>query len=96
MIVEVIESHGCTCQYKVGDKFYFDGTGNLLTKLAPKRMCIYALSELDKLIHSAMELTFAGIDPNKMLFKQAGCFDVGLKCGGVGHIAMELRVEDRK
>ena len=56
IVIEVIESHGCNSQHKVGDKIYFDGAGSLLTKLSPKRICIYALSVLDKLIHSALEL----------------------------------------
>ena len=95
IIAEVIESHGCNSRHKVGDKFYFDGSGNLLTKLSPKRICIYALSELDKLIHSANELLYAGINPNEMRFNQASCFDSGLKCGGWGNIVMRLSVIER-
>jgi uncharacterized repeat protein (TIGR04076 family) len=95
IIAEVVESHGCNSQHKVGDKFYFDGAGNLLTKLCPKKICIYAISELDKLIHSANELFYVGTDPNEMRFKRTSCFDVGLKCGGWGQIVLELKVVDR-
>ncbi|MFX1374746.1 MAG: hypothetical protein ACFFA0_02935 [Promethearchaeota archaeon] len=94
-VVEVIESHGCNSQHKVGDKFYFDGAGNLLTSLSPKKICIYALAELDKLIFAANELLLAGINPNHMRFKRASCFDVGLKCDGWGQIIMELKVMNR-
>ncbi|MHA2100516.1 MAG: hypothetical protein ACW99A_17715, partial [Candidatus Kariarchaeaceae archaeon] len=38
IVIEVIESNGCNSQHKVGDKFLFDGAGNLLTKLCPKRI----------------------------------------------------------
>ena len=96
IIAEVVDSHGCASQHKVGDKFYFDGAGNLLTKLCPKRICIYALGSLQQRIFAANELLYAGIDPNEMRFKRNGCFDVGVKCGGWGHIVMELRVEERK
>jgi uncharacterized repeat protein (TIGR04076 family) len=96
MIVEVVESHGCNSQHKVGDKFYFDGSGNLLTKLCPKRICISAMSSVAALIQASSELFYAGVDPNEMRFKRAGCGDVGIRCGGWGHIAMELRVEERK
>ncbi len=96
MIVEVVESHGCNSQHKVGDKFYFDGSGNLLTKLCPKRICISAMSSVAALIQASSELFYAGVDPNEMRFKRAGCSDVGVRCGGWGHIAMELRVEERK
>ena len=96
IVVEVVKSHGCNSQHKEGDKLYFDGAGNLLTKLCPKRVCIYALSAVHFLVFASNELFYAGIDPNDMRFKRAGCFDVGVKCGGWGNIVMEIRVEDRK
>src|SRR4030042_1983979 len=96
IVVEVVESHGCNSQHKVGDKFYFDGAGNLLTKLCPKRICFGALHSMPTLIYAAHELFYAGMDPNEMRFKRTGCVDVGVNCGGWGHIVMEVRVEDRK
>ncbi|MCK4899749.1 MAG: TIGR04076 family protein [Anaerolineales bacterium] len=96
IVVEVVESHGCNSQHKQGDKFYFDGAGNLLTKLCPKKVCIYALNAAAGLIFTSNELLYAGIDPNEMRFKRAGCFDVGVQCGGWGRIIMEIRVEDRQ
>ena len=95
IVAKVVESQGCNSQHKVGDKFYFDGSGNLLTKLCPNRICIYALDSIAGLIFTSSELFYAGVDPNEMRFKRAGCFDVGVQCGGWGHIVMELSVEDR-
>ncbi len=43
IILEVVESNGCNSRHKVGDKFYFDGAGNLLTELCPKKVCAYSL-----------------------------------------------------
>lgn len=80
----------------MGDKFYFDGVGNLITKLCPKKICIYALEAIAPLVFTSNELLYAGVDPNEMRFKRAGCFDIGIQCGGWGHIVMELRVEERK
>ena len=96
IIVEIIDSHGCNSQHEVGDKFYFDGAGNLLTELCPKRVCAYALNAITSQVFTANELLYAGVDPNEMRFKRAACFDVGLECGGWGRIVMELRVEDRE
>ena len=96
IVIEVMKSHGCNSQHKVGDKFYFDGMGNLLTKLSPKRICISALSAVEKLIYASTALIYAGADPNEMEFNRVGCSDVGLQCGGWGNIVMEIRVEDRK
>lgn len=96
IVIEVVESHGCNSGHKAGDKFIFDGAGNLITKLNPRKICCYALAMTPGLIFTANELLYAGIDPNEMRFKRAGCFDTGVKCGGWGRIVMELRVEDRK
>ena len=54
-----------------------------------------ALNAAGRLVSNAVTLMWADQDPNKMLFKIAGCSDVGLECGGWGNIAMEIRVEDR-
>ena len=96
IIAEVIDSHGCNTQHKVGDKFHFDSAGNLLTALGPKRICVYALNAILPQIFTATEFLYAGIDPNEMRFKRAACYDVGVECGGWGRIVVELRVEDRK
>ena len=95
IIGEVIDSHGCNSQHRVGDKFYFDAAGNLLTELCPKRICVYALNAITPQLFAVNELFHAGVDPNEMRFKRAACFDVGLECGGWGRIAMEIKVEDR-
>ena len=41
IVLEVVESHGCDGQHKVGDRLYFDGAGNLITKHCPKKICMY-------------------------------------------------------
>lgn len=95
IIIEVIEARGCNSQHKVGDKFYFDGAGNLLTKYCPKRICIYALGSIDHLLYTAQELFYAGVDPNEIRFNRASCIDIGLKCGGWGNVLMEIQVVER-
>lgn len=95
IIAEVVASHGCNSLHRVGDRFFFDGAGNLLTKLSPKRICIHALSALSGPVYVANELFYAGVDPNEMRLNRVGCFDVGVRCGGWGNIAMEVRLEDR-
>ena len=96
IVIEVIESTGCNSQHKVGDKFYFDGAGNLITKMNPKRVCCFALQSMGGLIFGAHELFYAGVDPNKMRFKRTGCPDVGINCGGWGHITLEFSIEKRQ
>jgi len=95
IILEVVESQGCNSHHRVGDKFHFDGAGNLLTERGPKKICAYSLSSALMLVFTANEMIYAGTDPNEIRFKRASCFDVGLECGGWGRIVLELRVEDR-
>ncbi|MBM3149087.1 MAG: hypothetical protein FJ008_05410 [Chloroflexi bacterium] len=94
-VAEVVEAHGCDSGHKVGDKFYIGGHGNLLTKKCPNKVCLFALMPLAASINTMNELIYAGVDPNEMRFRRVGCSDVGLKCGGWGHIVMELRAEER-
>ncbi len=96
IVAEVVESHGCNSQHKVGDKFYFDSAGNLLTAMSPKRICIYALNAIVPQVFTATEFLYAGADPNEIKFKRSGCFDVGVACGGWGRIVLEISVEERK
>lgn len=96
IVLTVVDSQGCNSQHKVGDRFFFDGAGNLLTKRSPDKVCIYALSAATSMIFASNELLFAGVDPNEMRFRRAACFDVGVQCGGWGRIVLELSVQDRK
>ena len=95
IFIKVVESSGCNSQHRVGDRFVFDGAGNLLTRHCPEKVCVYALDAAAGLIFAANELFYAGVDPNEMRFKRANCFDVGLQCGGWGRIVLELKVENR-
>ena len=96
IVLEVVEASGCNSGHRKGDRFIFDGAGNLITRLNPKRICCFALGQIPGLVFAANELLYAGVDPNEMRFKRTGCFDTGIQCGGWGHIVMEIRVEDRK
>ena len=95
IVFEVVESHGCNSHHKIGDKFYFDGAGNLITKLNPKRVCIYALQAMLPIIFASNELMYNDVDPNNLKFNHSGCFDVGVKCGGWGRIIVRYGVENR-
>lgn len=94
IVIEVVEAKGCNSRHKVGDKFIFDGAGNLLTRDNPEKICIFALNAATALIFSASELFYAGVDPNEMRFRRTGCFDVGVQCGGWGKVILELSMVD--
>ena len=60
----------------------------------PQKICGYSLNAAMMMVFTANEMLFAGVDPNKIRFKRAGCFDVGLECGGWGRIVLELKIEE--
>ncbi len=95
IIAKVVESRGCNSQHDIGDNFYFDGFGNLLTNKSPNKICIYALNAIVPQIFAVTELLIANADPNHMRFNRASCFDVGVQCGGFGRIVIDISVVDK-
>jgi uncharacterized repeat protein (TIGR04076 family) len=96
IVFEVVESAGCNSQHHVGTRFYFTGDGNLISKMAPSRVCAFATPVMAQSIFALHELMYAGVDPNQATFKRLGCPDVGVRCGGWGRIVLEARVVDRE
>jgi len=96
IIAEVVSSHGCHAQHKVGDKFVMDGNGQLITAECPQRMCVMALAPLVPAIYAIYERFAAKLDANGMLFDRVSCMDVGPECGGWGRILMRVYVEPKR
>lgn len=93
IIAEVVNSHGCICQLKVGDRIIMDGNGHLLRDECPERMCIWALAPLAGPVNAIFERFAEQLDPNDLVFDVVSCQDVGVECGGWGRILMRIRVE---
>ena len=68
----------------------------MISKLAPKRVCAFAMPIMTQAIFAIHEMIYAGLDPNDILFKRGGCYDVGLECGGWGRIVLEAKVLNRE
>ncbi len=96
IVFEVVESTGCNSQHVAGTCFYFTGDGNLISSMAPKRACAFILPVMTQMIFTIHELWYAGADANTMCFKRAGCFDVGVNCGGWGRVVVQARVMERE
>lgn len=93
-VIRVVESRGCFSRHLKGQEIILDGAGNLLADQAPKQTCLYLLQAVTAGVFAAQELAMAGVDPNNMRFRRMGCFDVGLRCGGVGHVVVELETRE--
>ena len=94
-IFEVVEAHGCLCQHKIGQKIVINGDGSVARNQCPEKVCIYLLQTMALATFSAQEFIYSGLDPNKLKFRRLGCFDTGITCGGVGHVAVEFSAQEK-
>ena len=93
IVVEVIQSHGCVCRHRVGQRLVLSGNGALIRDECPAIMCIGLVSQLPKIISAIFERFVAGLDPNGILVDTIGCYDVGIDCGGWGKVVAKVHVE---
>lgn len=90
LVLEVVESHGCSEGMKVGDKLYFTGMALLDTKRS-SNWCGYALSNITAIVFSCHNLILNGVDPNLMYSNHTVCFDAGCKYG-LGQVVIKATV----
>ena len=93
LMAEVIDSKGCHTGHVIGQKLFFDNSGNLLTKESPDRVCAFLMPNLTVLINAFFENMMNGRDPNEVMFNTTGCFDCGPLCGGWGHVVLRMTAE---
>jgi hypothetical protein len=93
---EVVASRNCNSGHVVGQKLVLDVDGNFITKLCPKRMCVYLLSQLAIPVALINERLSEGLEPNDFHFmRYARCPDVGVDCSGFGEVMVEVSVIPR-
>lgn len=93
LVAEVLESHGCAAQHKVGDKFVMTPGGELITEECPKRICISAVSAINSVLPAVYDRLISGSDPGFERTNTVQCGDIGLDKGGFGKILLEVRLE---
>jgi len=95
VIAEVIESHGCHAQHKVGDRFVMTAGGQLIAEQSPTRICMFALGPVSHVLPSIYERLMSKSDPKGEQFNIIQCTDVGLDKGGWGKILMKVYIEKK-
>jgi len=94
---EVVKSRHCNSGYKIGDKFIMDVDGNFISKLCPKRLCVYLVSQLAIPVALINERLSEGLDPNQFHFMHVvRCPDVGVDCSGYGEVMLRIQVKSRQ
>lgn len=89
-VFEIIEAHGCVCRHQEGQTITVGGDGAISCKASPDQICVYLLNSIIPIVYGAMEFLFAGHDPNELKFTKVGCFDIGARCGGIGHVTVQF------
>jgi len=94
---EVVKSRHCNSGYKIGEKFIMDVDGNFISKLCPKRMCVYLISQLSIPVALINERLSEGLEPEKFHFMHyVRCPDVGVDCSGYGEVMLRVQVVSRQ
>jgi len=93
---EVVSAKNCNSGHEIGQTFILDVDGSFITKLCPKRMCVYLLSQLVIPVALINERLSEGLDPNEFHFmRYARCPDVGVECYGYGEVMLKIQVIPR-
>jgi len=93
VVAEVIESHGCHSQHRVGDKFILTPGGQLIADQCPPRICLSALAAISRLMPAISERLVSKSDPDLERVDVVDCPDVGLHQGGWGKVLMKVYLE---
>jgi uncharacterized repeat protein (TIGR04076 family) len=93
---EVVGAKNCNSGHEIGQKFILDVDGSFITKLCPKRMCVYLISQLVIPVALINERLSEGLDPNEFHFmRYARCPDIGVECYGYGEVMLKIQVIPR-
>ena len=93
---EIVEAKHCNSGHQVGQKLILDMDGNFITKLCPKKMCVYLISQLAIPVALINERLSEALDPGNFHFmRRAKCLDAGVDCLGYGEVMMNVRVIPR-
>ena len=93
---EVVEARNCNSEHEQGQKFVLDIDGNFITKLCPKKMCVFLISQLMVPVALINERLSEGHDPGDFYFmRYVRCPDVGVECLGYGEVMLKVQVIPR-
>ena len=93
---EVVNSRHCNSGHEIGQQFIMDVDGNFISKLCPKRMCVYLISQLTLPVAMISERLSEDLEPNDFHFmRYVKCLDAGVECLGYGEVTMKVSVISR-
>jgi uncharacterized repeat protein (TIGR04076 family) len=94
ILAEIVSAKHCNSGHKFGQTFILDADGNFITKLCPKRMCVYLISQLSIPVALINERLSEELDPDNFL-RYVRCPDAGVECYGYGEVMLKVQVVPR-
>ena len=93
---EIVSAKNCNSGHNTGQTFILDLDGNFISKLCPKRMCVYLISQLVIPVALINERLSEGLEPNNFHFmRYVRCPDAGVECYGYGEVMLKVQVVPR-
>ena len=93
---QVVKAKHCNSEHAVGQTFILDVDGNFISKLCPKRMCVYLISQFSIPVALINERLSEGLEPNDFHFmRYVRCPDAGIECYGYGEVMLKIQVVPR-
>jgi uncharacterized repeat protein (TIGR04076 family) len=90
---EVVNARNCNSGHTVGQTFILDVDGNFISKLCPKKMCVYLISQLMVPVALINERLSEDLEPNDFHFmRYIRCPDTGVDCFGYGEVMLKVMV----
>lgn len=93
---EVVNAKHCNSGHMIGQTFTLDVDGNFISKLCPKKMCVYLISQLAIPVALINERLSEGLEPNDFHFmRYVRCPDAGVECYGYGEVMLKVQIVPR-
>lgn len=93
---KVASAKNCNSGHRIGQTFILDVDGNFVSKLCPKKMCVYLISQFIIPVALINERLSEGLEPNDFHFmRYVRCPDAGVECYGYGEVMLKVQVVPR-
>ena len=93
---KVVNAKHCNSGHRIGQAFILDVDGNFISKLCPKKMCVYLISQLMVPVALINVRLSEGLEPNDFHFmRYVRCPDAGVECYGYGEVMLKVQVVPR-
>jgi hypothetical protein len=95
LIIEIVESHGCSARLKPGDRLVFGALSQLDLERSSKNWCAHAMGPIPGVANMVQDRYVAGLDLNDITYNHFTCGDTGPLRNGWGQVVMKAYVVDR-